>query len=713
MDSFNMAQFKGQARITTATGEHVPSAVAIGIGNRSDFVVHQNDLEPSKHYKFRESDDYDGIVVNRSKHAGKRIDSSGCIKNYDNCDATIIWHDKDEALVIDKKDIKKKKVYHVYAEESPSPIEQIGVQPKQALKRSNTDELEEENFTHTIVQTNPVNKGVKKFQVHELMDKINRKEQVGPTQIVLDSELFSGFENLTVCDNHSNSGSFGEVTKVYDLKSQHNLMKKKIKEKLEPNEIEIPMEFPQSKHLARIAGIWFDGVHTQIIQEDAGFSLRRLIADQNFLKSLEKPEKLEKIMMDIYSGLSLLACHGITHCDIKPENICIKFNQDDSCTAKLIDFGSSKTQKDRMTFRGLTPEYLPPSINSFLHNVYLFQKKQLRAIPSPYPRLCGKDDVWAAGMVAVFLIKGVHPTIKFFTGLPDYPSQGNVEDLRYKTMENIGKMTDPLPEYFFAATQSVISELLHHVLVVDQNMRWTAERAISFLREKLRSEPHSKKFKSDLLIEPVVVKRENSCEDVDIKKCKGISKPHLPVNRNPSEDNAVGLTFGTAFKLKTVAVESVAALKCQPTEKSPVMPFSKSKCWASPENQQLTEDMEYDQLVKSFSEKLPMHKEGKLPMHKEESFDPNAKQIVEEHNVFFGVHKKVTDISFVHKEQSSFILGTSPFLPKFAPIVSREVYKFTGKSSQFLNTTIPEPHFDQATGNIPNMGALFDDLIKK
>lgn len=59
------------------------------------------------------------------------------------------------------------------------------------------------------------------------------------------------------------------------------------------------------------------------------------------------------------------------------ENICIKFNRDDSCTAKLIDFGSSKTQKDRMTFRGLTPEYLPPSINSFLHDVYLFQKKQV------------------------------------------------------------------------------------------------------------------------------------------------------------------------------------------------------------------------------------------------------------------------------------------------------------------------------------------------
>lgn len=44
MDSLNMAQFGGQTRITTATCEHVPSAVAIGIGNRSDFVVHRNDL---------------------------------------------------------------------------------------------------------------------------------------------------------------------------------------------------------------------------------------------------------------------------------------------------------------------------------------------------------------------------------------------------------------------------------------------------------------------------------------------------------------------------------------------------------------------------------------------------------------------------------------------------------------------------------------------
>lgn len=150
-------------------------------------------------------------------------------------------------------------------------------------------------------------------------------------------------------------------------------------------------------------------------------------------------------------------------------------------------------------------------------------------------------------------------------------------------------------------------------------------------------------------------------------------------------------------------MESVTTLKCQ--SRNPATPFSKSKCWANPEIQQLTEDMEYDQLVKSFSEKLPMHKE--------ESFDHNAMQMAEEDNVFYGVHKKVADISFVHKEQSFRVLGTSPFMAKFAPEISREVYKFTGKSSQFLSTTIPQPHFDQATGNIPNMGALFDDLIKK
>lgn len=61
-------------------------------------------------------------------------------------------------------------------------------------------------------------------------------------------------------------------TQLYVIKKykSEKICLNQIKEKLEPNEIEIPMEFPQSKHLARIAGICFDGVHTQIIQEDAG-----------------------------------------------------------------------------------------------------------------------------------------------------------------------------------------------------------------------------------------------------------------------------------------------------------------------------------------------------------------------------------------------------------------------------------------------------------
>uniref|UniRef100_A0A2C9LTA5 Protein kinase domain-containing protein n=1 Tax=Biomphalaria glabrata TaxID=6526 RepID=A0A2C9LTA5_BIOGL len=184
-----------------------------------------------------------------------------------------------------------------------------------------------------------------------------------------------------------------------------------------------------------------------------------------------------KIVFDIFQGLAILETHNIVHCDIKPENVCLKFNSDGSHTAKIIDFGSCKTPKDKMNYIGLTPEYLPPSINQFL--CLAMQKKLTQS--TVHPRLTVKDDVWGAGMVTLYIEKGEHPVIKHFTGHQDYPRDQNVMTLRVEVMKKTAELRNPLPTYF-NTNKPVLDYLLANVLSVDPNLRWTSSAAVTFLK---------------------------------------------------------------------------------------------------------------------------------------------------------------------------------------------------------------------------------------
>ncbi|CAL1543764.1 unnamed protein product [Lymnaea stagnalis] len=713
-DDVDIGTVKGQnSHIACASGEDGPSAMVIGTSTGPYRGSKWHIRNPNSFAEESSDSDYDGFVVNRSDNKTTRLDQKSTTavvpkETLPFSDAKInftnkTFDDKDEGTVIDKKSLRKKKVFLPEEE-----ICNIKVPPKQGFKRH----FEDQSFAmHDLESLGvmDINKVDNKAQVHELLVNINLKTQTEPRCLNLNNELFSGMENLKISeDARTMSGSFGEVLKVYDLKTKHHLMKKKVKDKVEPNEVEVPIQFPQEMNLARVVGFSFDGESSYIIQEDAGTSLRQLITDAHFCLSLKQPETTEKIMLDVFTGLSVLERHGITHCDIKPENICMKINSDGSSTTKIIDFGSSKSQKDRMTYSGLTPEYLPPAVNKFLFDVKLYQEKKLPTCP-PTPRLCEKDDVWAAGMVTLFLEKKVHPTIQFFTGCSEYPklNQDKMMTMRYSTMKQIADMQEPLDSYFTTG-KPILDKMLEGVLSVDSGMRWSALKTARFLKEKLNPEPQLKRQRSNVLWEPKLFQRDNSCEDVDIKKCKGFSQPHIPLPRSTSDDGNPVQRFGATFKLKNGQTPGFSPM----CNNEPALSLQvKAPAPAGPPPTHDAEMSEYDQLVRSFV--VEEHQKRVEPNFREMSlaspgfqfkarFAPGPQFKTEDS---FGPGLKLMrspGFDPIPPNQTSCAAGVQGF--------SGKVFKWPESSKSEALFAVAPSSQSTGNGNIPDMGVLFDEM---
>lgn len=104
------------------------------------------------------------------------------------------------------------------------------------------------------------------------------------------------------------------------------------------------------------------------------------------------PEEARSIVEGVSAGLAYAHTRGITHADLKPQNVFIA----DDGRAKLLDFGIARahqaTKPDAIEeiFSGYTPAYASPEI--------LSGKK---AMPT--------DDVYALGCIAYFYFTGRHP----------------------------------------------------------------------------------------------------------------------------------------------------------------------------------------------------------------------------------------------------------------------------------------------------------------
>ncbi|MDZ7687082.1 MAG: serine/threonine-protein kinase [Gammaproteobacteria bacterium] len=109
------------------------------------------------------------------------------------------------------------------------------------------------------------------------------------------------------------------------------------------------------------------------------------------------PKEARSIVEGVSEGLAYAHTRGITHADLKPQNVFIA----DDGRAKLLDFGIARahqaTKPDAIEeiFSGYTPAYASPEILS-----------GEKAMPT--------DDVYALGCIAYFYFTGRHP----FDSLP-------------------------------------------------------------------------------------------------------------------------------------------------------------------------------------------------------------------------------------------------------------------------------------------------------
>jgi serine/threonine protein kinase len=127
------------------------------------------------------------------------------------------------------------------------------------------------------------------------------------------------------------------------------------------------------------------------------------------------------IMSQLLNAVEYLHNLGISHSDIKPENILVNFKTSD---IKLIDFGHAryfKINNDPVTYKGVwgTPEYIPPEAYTIEYD------------PS-------KVDVWSCGLILYILLYNKQPW-----------EIANLSDTNFKVNQRYLKNNSLHPSFFY------------------------------------------------------------------------------------------------------------------------------------------------------------------------------------------------------------------------------------------------------------------------
>ena len=104
--------------------------------------------------------------------------------------------------------------------------------------------------------------------------------------------------------------------------------------------------------------------------------------------------------------LDLLSSQNIVHCDIKPDNILINFDnttKDQPFDLKVIDFGSAFSWRDSGNVKMATPEFMPPEFLTALmaHTGKESSINHLSGVCRPW-----SVDVWSFGAVLLEMVSG-------------------------------------------------------------------------------------------------------------------------------------------------------------------------------------------------------------------------------------------------------------------------------------------------------------------
>ncbi|XP_044049253.1 death-associated protein kinase 2 isoform X1 [Siniperca chuatsi] len=180
-----------------------------------------------------------------------------------------------------------------------------------------------------------------------------------------------------------------------------------------------------------------------ILELVSGGELFDFLAQKESLSEEEATQFIKQIL----DGVQYLHSKGITHFDLKPENIMLLDRNVPLPRIKLIDFGLAHKIEAGADFKNIfgTPEFVAPEIVN-------------------YEPLGLEADMWSIGVITYILLSGASP----FLG-----------DTKQETLGNISAMNYEFDEELFRNTSELAKSFIRELLVKDTRKRMTIQDALN------------------------------------------------------------------------------------------------------------------------------------------------------------------------------------------------------------------------------------------